>query len=305
MPGSDTQRGSPPVPEAATASDAPASDIPPAHSTREPWWRRLARRVVGAPRNRAELMRELAAARAAGVIDGDAADMVRGVFETGELQVRDIMIPRAQMAVIEHDWDIARIRREAMDSGHSRFPVIGESRDEVLGILLAKDLIGSEADAPGAAGQFPFQRQLREAVFVPESKRVNVLLRDFKRNRQHMAIVADEYGGVAGLVTIEDVLETIVGEIDDEYDEDEAALILRIDERHYSVNGLTPIEDFNAYFHADFSDDEFDTVGGMVTHALGRMPRRGESVKVGRFQFNVQRTGQRRIQQLQVMLSPA
>ncbi|HEX7382603.1 MAG TPA: transporter associated domain-containing protein [Nevskiaceae bacterium] len=293
------------MPEPTAAGDAAPPEAPLTRTTRELWWRRLARRVVGAPRSRTELMQGLAAARAAGVIDSDAADMVRGVFETGELQVRDIMIPRAQMAVMEHDWDIARIRREAMDSGHSRFPVVGESRDEVLGILLAKDLIGSEAEATAATDAFPFQRQLRSAVFVPESKRVNVLLRDFKRNRQHMAIVADEYGGVAGLVTIEDVLETIVGDIDDEYDEDEAALILRIDERHYSVNGLTPIEDFNAYFHADFSDDEFDTVGGLVTHALGRMPRRGESVKVGRFQFNVQRTGQRRIQQLQVMLSPA
>lgn len=269
----------------------------------DPWWRRWARRLAGAPRSRAEVLSQIAAARGAQLIDADAAAMLRGVFETDELQVRDIMIPRAQMAAMEHDWNVAQVLREATVSGHSRFPVVGESRDEILGILLAKDLIGAATAETDTTAPFPFERHLRPAVFVPESKRVNVLLHDFKRDRQHMAIVADEYGGVAGLVTIEDVLETIVGDIDDEYDEDEAAQILRLDNRRYSVNGLTPIEDFNDYFHAEFPDDDFDTVGGLVMHELGHMPRPGESVRVGRFQFNVQRADQRRVLLLQVTLS--
>ncbi|HEU0195694.1 MAG TPA: transporter associated domain-containing protein [Nevskiaceae bacterium] len=284
-----------------TAAEGSPAGAEPAVPDR--WWRRWAQRVVGAPRSRDELLAQITAARSNGLIDVDAADMVRGVFETSELQVRDIMIPRAQMVAMEHDWDTERVRREATESGHSRFPVTGESRDEVLGILLAKDLIGVSGTQASAIGGFPFQRLLRPAVFVPESKRVNVLLRDFKRDRQHMAIVADEYGGVAGLVTIEDVLETIVGDIDDEYDDEEAAQILRLDDRRYSVNGLTPIEDFNEYFHTDFPDDDFDTVAGLVMHTLGHMPRRGESLRIQRFQFIVQRADQRHVQQLQVTLS--
>lgn len=287
----------PSPPRAALSTTEPPAD--PA----DPWWRRWVRRLIGGPRNRAELLAQIIAARDTTLIDAEAAEMVRGVFETAELQVRDIMIPRAQMAAMEHDWSVAQVLAQATETGHSRFPVVGESRDQVLGILLAKDLINVANDMQDPAAPFPFGRHLRVAVFVPESKRVNVLLRDFKRDHQHMAIVADEYGGVAGLVTIEDVLETIVGDIDDEYDEDEAAQILRLDSQRYSVAGLTPIEDFNEYFKADFPDADFDTVGGLVMHELGHMPRRGESVHVGRFQFNVQRADRRRVQQLQVTLS--
>ncbi len=288
------------------ADPSPTPAVQPAESapvTGDPWWRRWARRVAGAPRNRTELLAQIAAARDAALIDADAAEMVRGVFETAELQVRDIMIPRAQMAAMEHEWSVAQVLAQATETGHSRFPVVGESRDEVLGILLAKDLINVANETKDPSAPFPFSIHLRSAVFVPESKRVNVLLRDFRRDHQHMAIVADEYGGVAGLVTIEDVLETIVGDIDDEYDEDEAAQILRLDSQRYSVAGLTPIEDFNEYFKADFPDEDFDTVGGLVTHELGHLPRRGESVHVGPFQFNVQRADRRRVQQLQVTLS--
>ncbi len=283
--------------------DSPAKEE--AETQPASWWRKFTQRLAGGPRSREDLLELLAGACEDGLIDTDAAEMVRGVFETSELQVRDIMIPRAQIIVIESDWELPRILAEALDSGHSRFPVIGDSRDEVLGILLAKDLLKFSVVGQGAAPPFELAQHLRPAVFVPESKRVNVLLKDFKRERNHMAVVADEYGGVAGLVTIEDVLETIVGDIDDEYDEAEGAHILKLDERRYMVNALTPIEDFNEYFSARFSDEDFDTVGGLVMHGLGHMPRRGESLRMERFQFNVQRADSRRIQQLQVTLSQA
>lgn len=281
--------------------DKPAEEE--AESQPASWWRKFTQRLAGGPRSREDLLELLSGACEDGLIDIDAAEMVRGVFETSELQVRDIMIPRAQIIVIENDWGLPRILEEALDSGHSRFPVIGDSRDQVLGILLAKDLLKFSVVGQNAAPAFTLAQNLRPAVFVPESKRVNVLLKDFKRERNHMALVADEYGGVAGLVTIEDVLETIVGDIDDEYDEAEGAHILKLDDRRYLVNALTPIEDFNEYFSTQFPDEDFDTVGGLVMHALGRMPRRGESLRLERFLFNVQRADSRRIQQLQVTLS--
>lgn len=284
-------------------SDPSASPADPDDPQPPSWWRRLTQRLAGGPHSREDLLELLDGARDDGLIDADAAEMVRGVFETSELQVRDIMIPRAQIVAIESDWGLDRILAVALDSGHSRFPVVGDSRDEVLGILLAKDLLKFSGLGADGAPPFELAQQLRPAVFVPESKRVNVLLKDFKRQRNHMAIVADEYAGVAGLVTIEDVLETIVGDIDDEYDEAEGALILKLDERRYLVAGLTPIEEFNEYFGARFSDEDFDTVGGLVMHGLGRMPRRGESLRMEGFQFNVQRADSRRIQQLQVLLA--
>jgi magnesium and cobalt transporter len=232
--------------------------------------------------------------------------MIRGVFETQELQVRDIMVPRAQMIIVERDWPLDRILKEVVDAGHSRFPVIGDSRDEIVGILLAKDLLRCTSDVTGFdAATFDLSRWLRPVDFVPESKRVNVMLRDFRKSRHHMAIVVDEYSGVGGLITIEDVLEQIVGEIDDEYDESESAPIQKQDERRYLVAGLTPIETFNGYFGATFSNQEFDTIGGLVMHAFGHMPRRGESVSIDQFQFNVQRADSRRLLQLQVTLSQA
>jgi magnesium and cobalt transporter len=268
------------------------------------WWRRLTQRMARSPQSREDLLGLLQAAREDNLLDADAADMIRGVFETSQLQVRDIMVPRAQMIVVEQTWPLERLLREVIEAGHSRFPVIGDSRDEIVGILLAKDLLKFTATIPGfEAGTFDLRRWLRPAVFVPESKRVNVLLRDFRKSHNHMALVADEYGGVAGLVTIEDVLEQIVGEIADEYDESEGANILKQDDRHYLVNGLTPIGDFNRYFGAEFSDEEFDTVAGLVMHGFGHMPRRGESIRIDRFQFNVQRADSRRVHLLQVALS--
>ena len=268
------------------------------------WWRRLTQRMARSPQSREDLMGLLQAAREDNLLDTDAADMIRGVFDTSQLQVRDIMVPRAQMIVLEQTWPLDQLLREVVEAGHSRFPVIGDSKDEVVGILLAKDLIKFAAAVPGFdSGTYDLRRLLRPAVFVPESKRVNVLLKDFRKGHNHMAIVADEYGGVAGLVTIEDVLEQIVGQIDDEFDESESAHILKQDDRHYLVNGLTPVGEFNSYFGADFSDEEFDTVAGLVMHGFGHMPRRGESIRIDRYQFNVQRADSRRVHLLQVALS--
>ena len=285
-------------------NDGPSS--PPAKQSpgSAGWWRRLTQRMARSPQSREDLLGLLQAAREDNLLDADAADMIRGVFDTSQLQVRDIMVPRAQMAVLERDWPLDQLLRETVASGHSRIPVIGDSRDEIVGILLAKDLLKFTATIPGfEPGTFDLRRWLRPAVFVPESKRVNVLLRDFRKSHNHMALVADEYGGVAGLVTIEDVLEQIVGEIADEFDESESAHILKQDDRHYLVNGLTPVGDFNRYFDAEFSDEEFDTVAGLVMHGFGHMPRRGESIRIDRFQFNVQRADSRRVHLLQVALS--
>jgi magnesium and cobalt transporter len=289
-------------------NDGPSS--PSSERSRESrqskWWRRFTQRLAGGPRSREDLNEMLDGARAAGIVDAEAALMIRGVFNTQELQVRDIMVPRAQMVVLEREWPLDRLLREVVEAGHSRYPVIGDSRDEIVGILLAKDLLKFTSTIPGfAPGDFDLARWLRPAAFVPESKRVNVLLKDFRKSHNHMALVADEYGGVAGLVTIEDVLEQIVGEIDDEHDELERALILKQDDRHFLVQGLTPVGDFNRYFDAEFSDEEFDTVGGLVMHGLGHMPRRGESVQIDRFQFNVQRADSRRVHLLQVTLAQA
>lgn len=270
------------------------------------WWRRVTQSFTHAPQTREELLQVLEEARDAELMDADALTMFQGVLETAETQVRDIMVPRAQMVVIDSDSPLDEILRAVVESGHSRFPVIGDSRDEVIGILLAKDLLKVTATVPGFdPGTFDLKSQLRPAVFVPESKRVNVLLKEFKRGRNHMAVVADEYGGVAGLVTIEDVLEQIVGEIDDEYDEAETASILRQDERRFLVSGLTPIETFNDYFAVTLPDEEFDTIGGLVMHHFGHMPKRGESLRLEGFSFNVQRADSRRLHLLQVTRSAA
>ena len=265
------------------------------------WLRQIGMSLAGPPRDRDELVEVLAEAQENQLLDVDALWMMQGVLRVSEQQVRDIMIPRSQMVVIESDAELAEVRAAAAESGHSRFPIIGESRDEVVGILLAKDLLGVESH-DGAP--FRLQEVVRPAVYVPESKRVNVLLKEFKASRNHMAVVVDEYGGVAGLVTIEDALEQIVGEIDDEYDEAEGANILRQEKNRYQLHALTPVDEFNRYFGTDFSDDEFDTVGGLVMHEFGHMPGRGETTIIDRFQFNVQRADSRRIHLFQMTVLP-
>jgi len=228
--------------------------------------------------------------------------MLEGVLAVADLQVRDIMIPRVQMVCLHRDDPVARIVAAVVESGHSRFPVLDGDRDDVIGILLAKDLLRLYAAATPA--KFDMREYLRPVVFVPESKRLNVLLKEFRGNRNHMAIVVDEYSGVAGLVTIEDVIEQIVGDIDDEFDVEDDQNIRREAERQFTVRGSTRIQEFNQYFDVELAQGEFDTVAGLVMKQFGRMPRRGESVTLGEFEFRVLRTDRRRIDSLRVTIPP-
>ena len=259
---------------------------------------RVKQSLSGAPRNRSEVLQTLRDAAHRGLLDADALAMLEGVFEVAEMQVRDIMVPRVQMVVVEEDWQPDAMLPVISESGHSRFPVIGENRDEVEGVLLAKDLLRYMGDADGSP--FDINDILRPAVFVPEAKRLNTLLKEFRASRNHMAIVVDEYGGVAGLVTIEDVLEQIVGEIDDEHDAEEDVLIRPRGRGRYSVRALTPIEDFNAYFDSTFDHEEIDTVGGLVMTTLGHVPKRGETLEIDEFAFRVLAADSRRVYLLRV-----
>ena len=235
-------------------------------------------------------------------LDAEEKSMLTGVLEVSETQVRDVMIPRSQMVVINIEDDFEQTLATIVASGHSRFPVIGEDRDEVLGILLAKDLL--RYFGKDTAKEIVIQKLLRPAAVIPESKRLNALLAEFRASHNHMAIVVDEYGGIAGLLTIEDVLEEIVGEIEDEHDDEEAEFIRPDGDRNgkpsFAVRALTRIEDFNEYFECELDDEEYDTVGGLVMHDLGRLPRRGEKVHFGGFEFAVIKADKRRIDALQV-----
>jgi len=253
----------------------------------------------GEPRNREELLETMRDASRRGLLDNDALAMIEGVLQVAEMQVRDIMIPRSQMVVVERDADPRSYLPVIIESAHSRFPVIGESRDEIVGILLAKDLLAWLAQGDDEAA-FDIREALRPASFIPESKRLNVLLKEFRASRNHMAIVVDEYGGVAGLVTIEDVLEQIVGEIEDEHDIDNDTYIIQYGPHRHTVKALTPIDEFNDYFGSTFGSDEFDTIGGLVMRGFGHMPKRGETVVLDKFQFKVLRADNRRIHLLQV-----
>jgi len=266
------------------------------------WRARLTRTLAVGLKDRAQLVQMLAEARERGVLDADAFAMLEGVLAVADLQVRDIMIPRVQMVCLHRDDPVARIVAAVVESGHSRFPVLDGDRDDVIGILLAKDLLRLYAAATPA--KFDMREYLRPVVFVPESKRLNVLLKEFRGNRNHMAIVVDEYSGVAGLVTIEDVIEQIVGDIDDEFDVEDDQNIRREAERQFTVRGSTRIQEFNQYFDVELAQGEFDTVAGLVMKQFGRMPRRGESVTLGEFEFRVLRTDRRRIDSLRVTIPP-
>ncbi|HEY1772207.1 MAG TPA: transporter associated domain-containing protein [Gammaproteobacteria bacterium] len=267
------------------------------------WFQRLGQALSSEPRDRDELLELLNDARERNLFDADAQTMLEGVLQVADMQVRDVMIPRAQMVALEKDMDLAGALAVLSESGHSRFPVVGEDRDKVIGIVLAKDLLNHFVD--GEDTDFNIREYLRPAPFVPESMRLNVLLKKFRASRNHMAIVADEYGGVAGLVTIEDVLEQIVGDIDDEYDVDDEARILKHTDTRFTVKAVTPVEDFNEYFAAALSDEEFETVGGLVTHAFGHLPKRGEKIELGGFRFKVLRADSRRLHLLDVLLKSA
>ena len=261
-------------------------------------WLKKITQSLGEPQDRADLVSILRAAGERGVIDDDALTMLEGVLEVADLQVRDIMVPRGQMISVRRDDPPARILPAVVESGHSRFPVMDDDRDDIIGILLAKDLL--RMYATGSKERFDIREYMRPAVFVPESTRLNVLLKEFRRNRNHMAIVVDEYGGVAGLVTIEDVIEQIVGEIDDEFDVEDDQNIRREAERQFTVRGVTRIEEFNEYFSAHLPEEDFDTIAGLVMKQLGRLPRRGETVTIDGFEFRVTRADRRRVDTLRV-----
>ncbi len=263
-------------------------------------FKRVVRAIKGEPWSREEIHELLQQAES--VFDPEEQDMLTGVFEVAETQVREVMIPRSQMVVIERNQSFDEMLELIIQTGHSRFPVIGEDRDEVLGILLAKDLLRFFGDSSAAVPEI--DKLLRPASVIPESKRLNALLKEFRDSHNHMAIVVDEYGRVSGLLTIEDVLEEIVGEIDDEHDQEEAEFIQKDAEEdghpRYTVRALTRTEDFNEYFECKLTDDDYDTIGGLIMHELGYLPRRGESLVFGGFEFRVTKADRRRIDTLQV-----
>jgi magnesium and cobalt transporter len=276
-------------------NDDPGSTNGPA--LHRSWWDRLGHLFSGEPRNRDELIEELRAAQVNGLLSDNTLTMVEGALKVTELSVDDVMVPRLQIVMIPVDASLHEILATVVESGHSRFPVHGEDKDEILGILLAKDLLKYFGDGEG----FDLAKLLRPAVLIPESMRLNVLLDEFRRSRNHMALVVDEYGGVAGLVTIEDVLEQIVGEIDDEHDdEDEPDLMHELPDGGWLVSALTPIDDFNEQTGANFSDEEFDTIGGLATAEFGHLPETGEEVVYGPFLFIVTEADDRRVQQFRV-----
>jgi hemolysin (HlyC) family protein len=263
------------------------------------WLRRITQSLAGEPQDREDLLAKLREAADRGLIDSEAMAMLEGVLDVSDLQVRDIMVPRAQMVFLRRDEPSASILSTVVESGHSRFPVMDDDRDDIAGILLAKDLLRLPVQT--RLERFNIREYMRPAVFVPESKRLNVLLKEFRRNRNHMAIVVDEYGGVSGLVTIEDVIEQIVGEIDDEFDVEDDQNIRKEAERQFSVRGVTRLTEFNDYFGTELAEDGFDTVAGLVMKTLGRLPRRGETLAIDGLEFRVVRADRRRIDSLRVV----
>lgn len=261
------------------------------------WWSRLFQGRGDDPSGRSDIVGFLSECRDRELLGADELAMLLGVLEVADTHVRDIMVPRSHMVVLSADDTPEELLNTIVSSGHSRFPVIGEDRDQVLGILLAKDLL---AHIGRADADIPLEELLRPAVFIPESKRLNTLLSEFRERHHHIAIVVDEYGGVSGLATIEDVLEQIVGDIDDEHDPEGADYIQAGDDGQFTVLGLTRIEDFNEYFGVTLSDEEYDTVAGLVMHELGRLPRRGEALDFEGFRFRVQRADRRRIHAIRV-----
>ena len=262
------------------------------------WLEKIAHAFSSEPKSRNDLLDILKVAQHNEVIDSDALQIIDGAMQVSEMQVREIMVPRTQMTVIKAEQPLSELFPQIIKTAHSRYPVIGENTDEVLGILLAKDLLPLILN--DNAENFDITSILRPATAVPESKRLNVLLRDFRENRNHMAIVIDEYGGVAGLVTIEDVLEEIVGEIEDEHDAEVDSFIKKLADNDYIIKALTPIDDFNEAFEAGFSDEEFDTIGGIILKQFGHLPRRNEVATVNGFQFKVLNADSRQVHLLRM-----
>ena len=257
---------------------------------------RLSSLLLREPEDRDQLIELLHSAFERRLLDAEALSMIEGVLQVSETQVRDVMIPRSQMDMVDVTESPEKFIPFAIETAHSRFPVFEDNRDNVIGILLAKDLLRFYAEE-----EFNVREMLRPAVFVPEAKRLNVLLKEFRANRNHIAIVVDEYGGVSGLVTIEDVIEQIVGDIEDEYDFDETEDNILVDRSgRYRVKAVTEIADFNKHFGTAFSDEDYDTVGGLVVGRFGRLPKRGESIAIDGFNFQVLRADSRKIHALLV-----
>lgn len=262
------------------------------------WLERVAQVFSSEPASRQELMAIIRTAAERSLLDAEALGIIDGAMQVSDMQARDIMIPRSQVVFVRHDAKPRDFLPTVIESQHSRFPVIGEDFDDVKGILHAKDLLSLALRED--LDSFALRDVIRQAPVIPESKRLNVLLTEFRANRNHMAIVVDEYGSVAGVVTIEDVLEQIVGEIEDEHDVHDESFIKQLDTDSWTVKAGTPIEDFNEVFETDFSDDEFDTIGGIVLQQFGHMPRREETVTLGPFRFRVLNADSRRIRLLQM-----
>jgi len=266
------------------------------------WLERIGQAISGEPRDRGSLVDLLRDAQRRGLLDADQLAMIEGVLHVSEMQVRSIMIPRSQMVVVRRDAQPQELLAPVIESGPSRFPVIGENRDDVIGILIAKDLL--QFSSAETRNRFDMREVMRPALFVPESKRLDVMLKEFRSSRNHLAVVVDEYGGVGGMVTIEDVLEQIVGEIDDEHDVSDDTYILSHREGSSVVKALTPVEDFNEHFGTHLRAEEFDTIGGYVAHAFGHVPGRGETVSLEGHRFEVVRADNRRIHLLMVQPEP-
>lgn len=264
------------------------------------WLTKLANLFTDEPQSRDDLIQILQEAYHNNLVDIDALNMMKGALKVSELQVRQVMVPRAQMVVIPQTSNIEDILPIIVESGHSRFPVVGEDKDELEGILLAKDVLKSFVKEED---DFNLKDIIRPAVVIPESKQVNILLNEFRTTRNHMAIIIDEYGGVAGLVTIEDILEEIVGDIDDEYDDHEDPYVMKVAEGVYRINALTTITEFNEQFKTGFDDSEFDTIGGLVASEAGRLPETGELIEVANLIFKIIKADKRRVEFVEVDLS--
>jgi len=263
------------------------------------WVQRLGKGLFE-PQDQEQLIELIRGASERHILDAEALSIVEGALSVSQMQARDVMIPRSQVVMVSRDASAEETLKLITEMAHSRFPVIDDDRDDVIGILLAKDLLAAVVSADKF--EFDLREIMRPAVFIPESKRLNVLLREFRARRNHMAIVVDEYGGVAGMVTIENVLEQIVGEIEDEHDIDDDAPILKHGDASYTIKALTTVEDFNDYFSTDWDDDDFDTVGGFVMNHFGHLPARDEQVTIGNFKFTVMRADNRRIHLLEMSI---
>jgi magnesium and cobalt transporter len=279
-------------------------DKPPSsHTPHKSWISRLGQLLTGEVQDQDELLDILKDAQEKHLLDSDALSMMEGVLQVAEMRVRDIMIPRVQMVVVPQESELEAILPLLIEFAHSRFPVIEDDKSKVVGVLIAKDLLAHLFDEK----KLTVRDIMRPAYIVPESKRLNVLLKEFRTERNHMAIVVDEYGMAAGLVTIEDVLEQIVGEIEDEHDDDEheEEFISQRSEREFILKAITPIEDFNEHFSADIHDGEFDTIGGLITHELGHLPKKGEKLEIGKFRFEILRADSRRVHLIKLKLKKA